>query len=108
MKKPIGKSLGNIENTCPDTEDDNLDPLERATVDDVSPRSLRQIPDRFEDGIIKGKSRLVLRDGSRLGSRKVEAFTTEESEIINESFQDYSDEENLNNKKHVGAKQGSR
>ena len=108
MKKPIGKSLGNIENTCPDTEDDNLDPLERATVDDVSPRSLRQIPDRFEEGIIKGKSRLVLRDGSRLGSRKVEAFTTEESEIINESFQDYSDEENLNNKKHVGAKQGSR
>ena len=104
----MGKSLGNIENTFPDTEDDNLDPLERATVDDVSPRTLRQIPDRLEDGIIKRKSRLVLRDGSRLGNRKVEAFTTEENEIINESFQEYSDEENLNNQKHVSAKQGSR
>ena len=104
----MSKSLGNIENTCPDTEDDNLDPLERATVDDVSPRTMRQIPDRFEDELIKGKSRLVLRDGSRLGSRKVEAFTTEENEIINESFQEYSDEENLNYQKHVGEKQRSR
>ena len=104
----MGKSLGNIENTSPHTEDDNLDPLEKATVDDVSPRTMRQIPDRFEDGIIRSKGRLVLRDGSRLGTRKVEAFTTEENEIITESLEGYSDEDNLNDQKISGKKSGSR
>ena len=85
-----------------------MDPLERATVEDVSPRSIRHVPDRFEDGITRGKNRLVLRDASRLYGRKVEAFTAEENDIISESLQEYSDEEILNDQKSSSSKRGSR
>ena len=85
-----------------------MDPLERATVEDVSPRTVRNVSDQFEDGITRGKNRLVLRDASRLNGRKVEAFTTEENDIISESLQEYSDEEFLNNQKYSSSKRGSR
>ena len=103
----MGKSFCNVERTSPET-DDNLDPLERATVEDVSPRTIRHVTDQFEDGITRGKNRLVLRDASRLNGRKVEAFTTEENDIISESLQEYSDEEILNNQKYSSSKRGSR
>merc|ERR1711894_148775 len=55
------------------------------------------------------KSRLVLRDASRLRGRKIEAFTSEENAIINESLQEYSDEENiLNPQTYGGVQRGSR
>ena len=109
MSKSVGKPFDNVEGTPPESEEDNLDPLERATVDDVSPRTIRQLPDRLEDDMARGKSRLVLRDASRLRGRQVEAFTTEENDIINESLQEYSDEEkNSNSQTYSAVQRGSR
>jgi len=109
LSKSVGKPFDNIEGTHPESEEDNLDPLEKATVDDVSPRTIRQLPDRLEHDMARGKSRLVLRDASRLRGRQVEAFTTEENDIINESLQEYSDEEkNLNSQTYSAVQRGSR
>lgn len=88
-----------IESRDDESEDDNLDPLERATVDDVSPRPLRQNADALEDFTTKGKTRLVLRDAATgLKGRNVGAFISEDNSTstINESHREYSDNEDHN------------
>ena len=82
-----------------ESTDDNLDPLERATVDDISPRPLRQKADVLEDLTTKGKTRLVLRDAAAgLKGRNVGAFISEDNNTstINESHREYSDNDQQN------------
>ena len=91
-----------IESRDDDSEDDNLDPLERATVDDISPRPLRQKADALEDLSNKGKNRLVIRDAATgLKGRKLGAFITDNSiSPVNESHREYSDNEQQNYVNH--------
>ena len=94
-----------------ESEEDNLDPLERATVDDISPRPIRQKPDTLEGLTIKGTSRLVLRDASiGLKGRKVEAFISDDNKLHKELRREYSDDEqqNYNNHKYNTKKDGIR
>ena len=76
-------------------EDDILDPLEKATVDDISPTPSRHKTDRLDGGVSpRSKSRLVVKDTSTgLRGRKVKAFVTDEN---NDSLKEYSDEEQDN------------
>ena len=94
----IGRKTPNnhIANKCNELseDDDSLDPLEKATVEDVSPRHNREIQDIPED--MSSKSRVVLRDSLITKRRKVEAFPPQQIKAsINEQFTEYSDEEQL-------------
>merc|ERR1739848_703557 len=95
-----------------ESDDDNLDPLERATVDDVSPRPARQKTDPLEALTTKGKTRLVLRDSSSgLKGRKVETFISEDNNVsINQSHSQYADDEqqHYNNERYNNKKDGVR
>ena len=96
-----------------ESDEDNLDPLEKATVDDISPRPIRQMPDTLEEALgSNDKPRLVLRDASiGLRGRKVEAFISEDNNTSkSESIKEYSDEEqeNINSQKQNSRKEVGR
>ncbi len=82
-----------------DNLDDSLDPLEKATLDDISPRAIRHQSDKLERGFCpKGKSRLVkdTRTSLTRAGRKVEAFVTRDDDGDDESVPKDSDEEHYN------------
>ena len=110
-KTAIASSIGrktpnnHIANKCNELseDDDSLDPLEKATVEDVSPRHNRQIQDIPED--MSSKSRVVLRDSLVTKRRKVEAFSPQQIDSsINDQLTEYSDEEQLPLNSHAHRK----
>merc|ERR1712223_603323 len=93
-RKPPNNHIANKLNELLGEDDDSLDPLEKATVEDVSPRHNRQIQDIPED--MSSKSRVVLRDSLVTKRRKVEAFPPQQIDAsINDQLTEYSDEEQL-------------
>ena len=102
-RKPPNNHIANKLNELLVEDDDSLDPLEKATVEDVSPRHNRQIQDIPED--MSSKSRVVLRDSLVTKRRKVEAFPPQQIDAsINDQFTEYSDEEQLPLNSHAHRK----
>ena len=96
VRRTVGNRKPLRDERIHDNLDDSLDPLEKATLDDISPRAIRHQSDKLERGFSpKGKSRLVqdTRTSLTRAGRKVEAFVTRDDD---ESVTKDSDEEHYN------------
>ena len=99
VRRTVGNRKALRDERIDDDLDDSLDPLEKATLDDISPRALRLQSDKLVRGLSpKGKSRLVkdTRTGLTRPGRKVEAFVTKDDHVDSDSVTKDSDEEHYN------------